>query len=159
MNEGGTRLLPDEAATEALGADLARAIPAGAIIFLRGDLGAGKTTLCRGLLHALGHRGPVKSPTYTLVEPYAPPGRTVYHFDLYRLALPRELEELGIRDYLVPGALLLLEWPERGGSYCPSPDLVLALRPEGAGRRATWQAESPRGQAIAAALQAPPGRA
>lgn len=152
MSAGGSSFLPDEPATEAFGAGLARALAGGAVIHLHGELGAGKTTLCRGFLRALGHTGAVKSPTYTLVEPYQVQGRPVFHFDLYRLAMPGELEGLGIRDYLVPGAVLLIEWPERGGASCPGPDLVVELRPEGAGRTVSWRAGSPRGEAIAAAL-------
>lgn len=152
MSASGHCFLPDEQATEAFGAGLARALADGAVIHLQGGLGAGKTTLCRGLLRALGHRGTVKSPTYTLVEPYEAQGRPVFHFDLYRLALPAELEGLGIRDYLVPGAVLLIEWPERGGRHCPPPDLIVELKPEGPGRLVDWRADSPRGEAIAARL-------
>ncbi len=159
MSSDGSCFLPDEQATEAFGAGLSRALVEGAVIHLRGGLGAGKTTLCRGFLRALGHRGTVKSPTYTLVEPYEAQGRPVFHFDLYRLAMPAELEELGIRDYLVPGAVLLIEWPERGGSHCPAPDLTVELRPEGPGRTVEWRAESPRGEAIAARLDTAAGRA
>jgi tRNA threonylcarbamoyladenosine biosynthesis protein TsaE len=125
--------LADPAAQEAFGARLAAACPPKALVFLRGDLGAGKTTLVRGLLRALGEKGPVRSPTYTLVEPYDTPSGRVYHLDLYRLADGEELEYLGLRDMLEEQALILVEWPERGGDWLPRPDLLVSIghRPEG----------------------------
>jgi len=151
--------LADADATVALGARVAAALaaqPAQPLcITLTGDLGAGKTTLVRGLLHALGHAGNVKSPTYTLVEPYALPARTLYHLDLYRLADPEELEFLGIRDLGAGNAVLLVEWAERGRGFLPPPDLdiALAVAGAGAGRLAQFSARSARGEAILAALQ------
>lgn len=159
MNTPGEQHLADEAATEAFGALLAGLLAGGEVVHLRGGLGAGKTTLCRGLLRALGHRGAVKSPTYTLVESYACGERRVHHFDLYRLREPLELEDLGVRDYADGEAVLLLEWPERGEGCTPAPDLVLELREDGGGRRIRWSASSPRGEAIVAALAAAAGRA
>lgn len=97
------------------------------LITLQGELGAGKTTLVSGLLHALGHAGAVRSPTYTLIEPYELAGRQFYHLDLYRLTDPLQLEELGVRDLLQPGAVLLVEWPERGGELLTMPDLKVQL--------------------------------
>lgn len=126
--------LPEEAATLKFGAHIAQQFPAGGIIKLRGDLGAGKTTLVRGLLRELGYQGIVKSPTYTLVEPYFLTNRTVYHFDLYRLADPEELEYMGIRDYLDQDALCILEWPDKGGAYIPKANLEINIQIHLAGR-------------------------
>jgi tRNA threonylcarbamoyladenosine biosynthesis protein TsaE len=126
--------IEDEAAMLALGAQLARRFPDGGLITLHGDLGAGKTTLVRGLLRALGHTGVVKSPTYTLVEPYQLASRDIYHFDLYRLADPEELEYMGIRDYLRPDALCLVEWPEKAGEMLPTPDLQVYIHHAGLAR-------------------------
>ncbi|ADC71007.1 protein of unknown function UPF0079 [Thioalkalivibrio sp. K90mix] len=118
--------LPDAAATERAGAVLA-GMEGLRIVYLEGDLGAGKTTWARGLLQALGHAGNVRSPTYTLVEPYELQGRGVLHFDLYRLADPEELEYLGVREAFGEQALWLVEWPERGAGWLPEPDLRVRL--------------------------------
>lgn len=128
------RHIRDEAAMLALGAELAQRFPEGGLITLHGDLGAGKTTLVRGLLRELGHTGVVKSPTYTLVEPYQLNGRDIYHFDLYRLADPEELEYMGIRDYLRPDSLCLVEWPEKAGGLLPDADLKVFIRHAGTER-------------------------
>jgi tRNA threonylcarbamoyladenosine biosynthesis protein TsaE len=119
--------LEGEAAQEDLGRRLAPLLTGGWIVHLRGDLGAGKTTLARGILRGLGHTGAVKSPTYTLIEPYEPGGRRVYHLDLYRLGDPEELEYLGLRDLLGGEDLILVEWPERAGTALPPADLELRI--------------------------------
>lgn len=135
--------LPDEAATLALGRYLGQGFASGGIIFLHGALGAGKTTLTRGVLRALGHTGAVKSPTYTLVEPYEFGDQCVYHFDLYRLADAEELEYLGFRDYFFKQSLCLIEWPSRAQGFLPQPDLDVVLSVEGAGRLAALRAYNP----------------
>lgn len=137
--------LPDEAAQVALGARLGQVLVRG-VVYLEGDLGSGKTTFSRGLIRALGHQGAVKSPTYTLVEPYLLNGRSVYHFDLYRLADPEELEYIGIRDYFDDAALCLIEWPGRGQGFLPKPDLHLYFALDGQGRRITAEAATEAGQ-------------
>jgi len=136
---------------EALGAQLAGGFTAG-IVYLRGELGTGKTTLARGLLRGLGHTGKVRSPTYTLVEPYQVAQGTVYHLDLYRLGSPEELEWLGLRDMLGEQALLLVEWPERGAGVLPAPDLDIHIDYAGAGRVVNLQATTAAGERLLVAL-------
>ena len=140
--------LADPAATEALGRRLADLLEPGLVLFLSGPLGAGKTSLCGAIIRALGHSGPVKSPTYTLVEPYLLTCGNVYHFDLYRLTEPEELEWLGARDYFDGSSLCLIEWPERGGSLLPPPDLALTLRVTDQGRTLDASSATTRGQAL-----------
>lgn len=138
--------------TEALGARLALTLKPGGILYLSGDLGAGKTTLARGLLHALGHHGTVKSPTYTLVEPYQIGDWRLFHWDLYRLTDPEELEFLGLRDQLDGQAALLIEWPERGQGELPAADVEITLSYAGEGRACRLTALSSVGQAMLADL-------
>lgn len=117
-----------EAQTEALGARLATTLPGVHLICVRGPLGAGKTTLIRGLLRGLGHIGPVTSPTFTMIEPYHVGGIAVFHFDLYRVEDPAELEFLGLRDYLGSENVCVIEWPERAGEALPPADLDVMIR-------------------------------
>lgn len=128
--------LPDDAATQALGARLAQGLQPGLSIWLCGDLGAGKTTLTRGLLRGLGYAGRVKSPTYTLVELYPFSSFNLYHFDLYRFADPDEWAEAGFREYFNPTSICLVEWPEKGGELLPTPDIRVDLDIPEEGRRA-----------------------
>ena len=154
--------LPHASATEALGARLADALlgdadgsaesPVEGDIHLSGQLGAGKTTLVRGLAHALGIDGPVKSPTYTLVEPYTRGAIKLYHFDLYRLGDGEELEYLGARDAFAERALVVIEWPERAEGWLPEPDLQVHLSIAGNGRGADVSARTARGEALLAIL-------
>jgi tRNA threonylcarbamoyladenosine biosynthesis protein TsaE len=145
--------LPDAAATEALGkalaAPLARACQGRpVVVYLEGPLGAGKTTLARGLLRGLGHHGRVRSPTFTLLEPYELAGCAVIHLDLYRLADPVELEYLGVTDLLAPGNLVLVEWAARGADRLPRADLRVRLDYDGEGRQAACEALSGAGRAV-----------
>ena len=134
MISDNTIFIKDEAAMMAFGGKLADDLIEGGIVLLKGDLGAGKTTLVRGLLRHLGHKGIVKSPTYTLVESYELKDRKVYHFDLYRLGDPEELEYMGGRDYWESGALCLIEWPEQAKGYLPEADLTLEISYQDTGR-------------------------
>lgn len=145
--------LPDLAATQALGKRLAAGCGEGLIVYLAGNLGAGKTTLARAIIAGLGYEGRVRSPTYTLVEPYRVAARTIYHFDLYRLADPEELEFLGIRDYLEPGVIWLVEWPERGEGMLPPADVGVVLEHVPDGRRAQIDARTAAGSRLLRCLQ------
>ena len=127
----------NEAMLVALGRALAAACSAGMAVYLHGALGAGKTTLTRGIARGLGHRGAVKSPTYTLVEPYLDLRPPLYHLDLYRVGDPQELEFMGIREYFTSEALTVVEWPERGGEFLPAPDLGITIALRGAARQVT----------------------
>ncbi|PID44462.1 MAG: tRNA (adenosine(37)-N6)-threonylcarbamoyltransferase complex ATPase subunit type 1 TsaE [Proteobacteria bacterium] len=152
MNAGKvTMMLSNAEQTCKLGRVLADGLLAtnqSASISLVGDLGAGKTTLSKGILRGMGHKGNVKSPTYTLVEPYEFERLTVYHFDLYRLGDPEELEFMGIRDYFDHRSVCLVEWPEKGRGFLPQPDLVIFLAVEGEHRNAELSPLSSVGQAV-----------
>lgn len=147
--------LANEAETERLGQHLAHAILSakqGFTVFLQGTLGMGKTTLSRGLIRGLGHQGSVKSPTYTLVEPYEHLSPIAYHFDLYRLGDPEELEYVGIRDYFQGDNVCLIEWAERGQGILPEADLVIRLETQDEGRSAAILAQTDRGSQLVEAL-------
>lgn len=149
--------LATEAAQEAFGGRLAQLLAAdwsgGWVVHLHGDLGTGKTTLVRGILRGLGHVGAVKSPTYTLIEPYEPKGRPVFHLDLYRLGDPEELEYLGLRDLLGGENLLLVEWPERAaGNALPPADLDIRIAYAAEGRDLEILGSGPRAEALIRAL-------
>jgi tRNA threonylcarbamoyladenosine biosynthesis protein TsaE len=145
--------LDNESATLALGKVISKHCPKQTFtIHLEGDLGAGKTTLTRGIMNGLGHTGHVKSPTYTLVEQYLLDNRTIYHFDLYRLADPEELEYIGISDYFGENALCIIEWPAQGGHYLPSPDLTISLQYLQLGRQVLLTPKSDAAQTLYQAL-------
>ena len=138
--------LPDAGATDALGRAMAESLPgtatAGAVVYLQGELGTGKTTTVRSLLHALGVAGKVRSPTYTLIDTYVLPSITCVHIDLYRVQSTTEVEELAIRDLSGPGSLMLIEWPEKGAGVIPSADLLVALDYADAARRVAVAGQS-----------------
>jgi len=142
-------ILNDERATKDLANNFSEILNyAPIILFLRGDLGTGKTCFTRYLLEALGVKEKVKSPTYTLVETYAVDHNNIYHFDLYRAADPRELETLGFRDYLQDYALIIIEWAENGHGCLPSADLEIALEALDDGRKASIMALTPKGISV-----------
>ncbi len=145
--------LADEVAQVAFGEQLGKACNGEGVLFLQGTLGMGKTTMTRGILAAYGHQGAVKSPTYTLVEPYETETARVYHFDLYRLADAEELEYMGIRDYFDEKALCVIEWPDKGAGVLPTPDIELTLTKEGDGRAASLVAFTAKGAEILAQLR------
>ena len=145
--------LDGEAAQIAFGRRVARHLHPPFVIYLEGDLGTGKTTLARGVLLELGHRGPVRSPTYTLLEPYELPAMRLYHLDLYRLGDPDEVEFLGLRDLLDGDSLLLVEWPERGRGALPPANLRIRIAHAGAGRTLELIAEGPGGAQLASLLR------
>jgi tRNA threonylcarbamoyladenosine biosynthesis protein TsaE len=148
--------LEGEGAQEGLGRRLAQLLagdwPGGWVLYLHGDLGTGKTTLVRGILRGLGHEGAVRSPTYTLIEPYALGGRQVYHLDLYRLGDAEELEYLGLRDLLGADQLLLVEWPERAAGALPAADLDIRIVYAGVGRDLDLRGVGARAEALIHAL-------
>lgn len=149
---GVTLFMADEQAMVDFGARIAEVTEGRGVIFLEGDLGAGKTTLSRGIIRGLGHRGAVKSPTFTLVEPYEIGDKRAFHFDLYRLVDPEELEYMGIRDYFDDDALCLLEWPRKGAGILPKPDLTITISPQAGGRSLNLLPQGSRGEAWCVAL-------
>ncbi|MBU2871205.1 tRNA (adenosine(37)-N6)-threonylcarbamoyltransferase complex ATPase subunit type 1 TsaE [Colwellia sp. E2M01] len=145
--------LADEEATIAIGTGLATALKKeltqqALVVYLNGDLGAGKTTLTRGFVRGMGHQGNVKSPTYTIVEPYDLANWRVFHFDLYRLADPEELEYMGIRDYFNDDCCCFIEWPEKGSGLLAKADLTITMAYQDEQRVIKLQAESVRGEQI-----------
>jgi tRNA threonylcarbamoyladenosine biosynthesis protein TsaE len=156
-----TKIIPDESSMLALGGKLASvSLPrepetadSPLVIFLHGQLGAGKTTLVRGFLRKLGFSGYVKSPSYTLVEPYELPGCAVFHFDFYRLHDPQELEFIGIQDYFTPHAICLIEWPEHGAGQLIQPSFSCYISLQGDSREVKLAASSARGEIILQRLQ------
>lgn len=142
-----TRLLPDENATLQLGADWSKSIKPPLVVYLQGNLGAGKTTFVRGLLRGMGYDGAVKSPTYNIVETYPLPNAvSLNHFDLYRFTSPEEWEDAGLDDMFTANSISLIEWPQQGGTFVPSADLTITLSNEGAGRQCTIFAHTEQGQ-------------
>ena len=148
-----TAFLPDEAATAGLGGQLAVCIVPGLRIYLRGELGSGKTTLIRGLLRALGVRESVKSPSYTLVELYVVSRLNLYHFDFYRFLSSNELADSGLADYFRGEGVCLAEWPERAGAALPRPDLEISLSYAGTGREISFTGHSEAGARCIAKFQ------
>jgi len=143
---------PEVADMEALGASMAAKLGKVRLIYVHGPLGAGKTTLVRGMLRALGHVGAVKSPTFTLVEPYDLRGFSIYHFDLYRLNDPEELEFLGMRDYLHGEGVCVVEWAERAHGVLPPPDIDVMIQATEKGRMVRITAQTDSGKALLNAL-------
>jgi len=141
-----TLYLADEAATMAVGARLATALQPGLVVFLSGELGVGKTTLVRGCLRALGYRGHVKSPTFTLVEVYKVSSLYFHHFDFYRFKNPREWNDAGFRDLFDADNVCLVEWPEKAGSHLPVADLAITLKHADPGRQGEITAHTEKGR-------------
>ena len=145
-------VIRDEAEMLALGGRLAQACHAAVVIYFHGQLGAGKTTLVRGFMRAMGYGGAVKSPTYTLIEPYDIGDWRIYHLDLYRVEDAAELAYLGLRELYEGKAVMLVEWPERGGTYLPPPDLVMEIEYAIAGRQLLLKPHTATGEALISAL-------
>ena len=154
MSNSVERILRTESELEALAAQLARHVGPDLIIYLRGALGAGKTTFARGFLRGLGYEGIVKSPTYTLVEPYSFDSNLIcYHFDLYRLADPEELEFTGARDYFNASSICLIEWPEKAAGFLAKADIDCKLEHHAQGRKISLTACSAKGEQLMLQIQ------
>jgi len=148
-----SRRVPTAIDMEQLGRTASRGLKPGQVVFLHGALGAGKTTWVRGVLLGLHHTGPVKSPTYTLLEPYYFPGCNIYHFDLYRLEGPEEIDNLAFRDYLDGSGVCLVEWPERGGDLLPEPDCLIDIEYDNGARCLTMVCATELGESICASMR------
>ncbi len=148
-----TRYLAGDQETGKLGARLAKILEPGLVIYLCGDLGAGKTALARAILRGLGYPGKVKSPTYTLVELYRVSRLNLYHFDLYRFRDPLEWEDAGFRDYFNPESVCLVEWPEKAGDLLPPADLKITLNIRGSGRNVEIEPGTETGRRCLAQLE------
>lgn len=148
MTDGASvsRFLADEEATLALGASWAKSLSAPLVVYLQGDLGAGKTTFTRGLLRGLGHQGAVKSPTYAIVESYPLTGFTLHHFDLYRFSTPEEWEDAGLDDLFDGQNVCLIEWPQQGDEFTPAADITLSLNHAEHGRTVVFTAHTTHGR-------------
>lgn len=146
------RYLASEEETIAFGKQLARVLSAPCLVYLSGDLGAGKTTFARAFLRELGVTGAIKSPTFSIVEPYQLDKLELYHFDLYRMADPEEIEFLGFRDYCHDNSIILLEWPEKARDFIPPADIVITLTRQGSGRDCQLAFLTPRGESFAPAI-------
>jgi len=152
MTATGQATFPDQQALEVFAGRLARQIQAPLVLWLAGDLGAGKTTFARALIHALGHKGRVKSPTYGLLEQYQMGSLQVLHMDLYRIRQPGELEFLGLADLLDAQTIVLIEWPENGGEWLPEPDFIFTFSYAVCGRDLHWRACSESARALIACI-------
>ena len=152
VGDTGQVILPQEVDLENFANKFSCHIPMPLVIWLEGDLGAGKTTFARGLIHALGYKGRVKSPTYGLLEHYQLESLQVLHMDLYRISDPGELEFLGVEDLLDDRTILLIEWPDKGGQWLPEPDFIFRFAYAGEGRDLNWKACTRRAQAFAMKL-------
>ena len=152
VGDTGQVILPQEVDLENFANKFSCHIPLPLVIWLEGDLGAGKTTFARGLIHALGYKGRVKSPTYGLLEHYQLESLQVLHMDLYRISDPGELEFLGVEDLLDDRTILLIEWPDKGGLWLPEPDFIFRFAYAGEGRDLNWKACTRRAQAFAMRL-------